>query len=141
MEIPRIMNRNDLKLRLKYLAIKTGWLCIRIPENFINKIYIDQVTGSTSSSASNYRAACRGKSNATFVNRLRIVEEKLDETMLLYEMLGEFNPDFKTDFRELYMEANELTSIVVDSINSAKTKTAKDAVLKKSGMTSANQRD
>ena len=135
------MNRNDLKLRLKYLAIKTGWLCIRIPENFINKIYIDKVTGSTSSSASNYRAACRGKSKTTFINRLRIVEEKLDETMLLYEMLGEFNPEFKIDFRELYMEAYELISIIVASINSAKSKIVKDTVLKRSGIAPGNQRD
>ena len=128
------MNRNDLKLRLKYLAIKTGWLCIRIPENFINKIYIDQVTCSTSSSASNYRVACRAKSKAIVITRLRIVEEKLDETMFLYEMLGEFNPDFKIDFRELYMEANELISIIVTLINTAKTKTVKASVLKKSGI-------
>ena len=67
-------------------------------------------------------------------NRLRIVEEKLDETILYYEMLGEFNPDFKIDFRELYMEANELISIIVTSINAAKTKTVKASVLKKSGI-------
>src|SRR5687767_7736226 len=126
------MNRNELKNRLKCLAIKTGWLCNRLPENFINKIYIDQVAGSTSSSVLNYRAAYRGKSKTG--NRLRIVEEKLDETILYYEMLGEFNPDFKIDFRELYMEANELISIIVTSINAAKTKTVKASVLKKSGI-------
>lgn len=127
------MNRNELKLRLKYLAIKTGWLCNRIPENFINKIYIDLVAYSTSSSALHYRAACRGKSKRDFIKRLRIVEEKLDETMLYYELLGEFNPDFKLDFRELYIEVNELISIIVTSFNTLKSKTLKEMVLKTSG--------
>jgi len=128
----RTMNRNELKLRLKYLAIKTGWLCNRIPENFINKIYINQVACSTSSSALNYRAACSRKSKRDFIKRLRIVEEKLDETMLYYELLGEFNPDFKIDFRELYVEANELISIIT-SLNTTKRKTVKEIVLKTTG--------
>lgn len=130
MEIPRGMDKNDLKMRLKNLAIKTGWLCIRLPENFINKIYIGQVTRCSSSSASNYRAACRGKSKADFINKLRIVEEELDETMFFYEMLGEFNPDFKIELRELYIEANELISIIVASINTAKSNWAKESSLK-----------
>ena len=126
------MNRNELKLRLKYLAIKTGWLCNRIPENFINKIYIDLVAYSTSSSALHYRTACRGKSNAMHINKLGIVEEKLNETILYYEIMGEFNPEFKVDFRELYIEANELISIITTSINSSKSKAVKETVLKKS---------
>lgn len=134
------MNRDELKLRLKYLAIKTGWLCARIPENFINKIYIDLVACSTSSSALHYRTACRGKSNAMHISNLGIVEEKLDEAMLYYEMLGEFNPAFKVDFRELYMEANELISTIITSTNSAKSKTLKEAVLKKSRLTLVNNR-
>jgi len=124
------MNKNDLKMRLKNLAIKTGWLCIRLPENFINKIYIGQVARCSSSSASNYRAACRGKSKADFIIKLRIVEEELDETMLFYEMLGEFNPDFKIELRELYIEANELISIIVASINTANSNGAKELALK-----------
>ena len=124
------MNKNELKMRLKKLAVKTGWLCFRLPENFINKIYIGQVARCSSSSASNYRAACRGKSKADFINKLRIVEEELDETMFFYELLGEFNPDFKIELRELYIEANELISIVVASINTAISNEAKESALK-----------
>jgi len=130
------MNKNELKKRLKNLAIKTGWLCIRLPQNFINKIYIGQVARSSSSSASNYGAACRGKSKEDFINKLRIVEEELDETMFFYEMLAEFNPDFKIEFRELYIEANELISIIVASINTANSKNVKEFALKKSEIAS-----
>jgi hypothetical protein len=45
------------------------------------------------------------------------VEEELDETMFFYEMLAAFNENKKTNFRVLYVEANEFLSIVIASIN------------------------
>jgi len=121
------MNKDDLKKRLKKLAVRTGKLCMRLPPTIINKVYTGQVIRSSSSSASNYRAACRGKSKADFINKLRIVEEELDETMFFYEMIAEFNPEHKVELRELYKEADELLSIMIASINTAnKNKVAKN---------------
>ena len=111
------MDKNELKKRLKVLAINTAKLCLKLPINQANKVYTGQVIRSSSSSAANYRADCRGKSTPDFVNKLRIVEEELDETMFFYEMLAEFNEPFKKVLRELYKEANELLSIIVASIN------------------------
>ncbi|MEJ7822227.1 MAG: four helix bundle protein [Chitinophagaceae bacterium] len=113
------MNKNDLKERLKLLAIKSARLCTKLSLNLINKVYIGQLIRCSSSSAANYRAACRGKSKADFINKLRIVEEELDESMFFYEMLAEFNSENKNDLRELYKEADELLSIIVASINTA----------------------
>ncbi len=96
------MNKVDLKKRLKILAIETTKLCARIPQVIANKIYINQIIRSSSSAASNYRAVCRGKSKADFINKLRTSEEELDETRFFYEMLAAFNPDFKSDLRNLY---------------------------------------
>ncbi len=95
------MDKHDLKSRLKQLAIQTGWLCMKLPKFLINKVYYSQLIRCSSSSAANYRAACRGKSKADFINKLRIVEEELDESMFFYEMLAEFNPDNKIELREL----------------------------------------
>jgi four helix bundle protein len=121
------MNKDDLKKRLKELAVRTARLCMKLPPTIINKVYTGQVIRSSSSSASNYRAACRGKSKADFINKLRIVEEELDETMFFYEMIAEFNPEHKDVLRELYKEADELLSIMVASINTAnKNKVAKN---------------
>ena len=111
------MDKNELKKRLKVLAINTAKLCLKLPINQANKVYTGQVIRSSSSSAANYRAACRGKSKPDFVNKLRIVEEELNESMFFYEMLAEFNEPFKKELRELYKEANELLSIIVASIN------------------------
>ena len=99
------------------LAVQTGKLCLSLDYNIIIKTYINQIVRFSSSASANYRAACRGKSKAEFVNKLRIAEEKLDETMHFYELLAEFNDDSKQKLRELFSEANELLSIVVASIN------------------------
>ena len=39
--------------------------------------------------------------------------------MFFYEMLAEFNQDKKTEFRILFIEANELLSIIISSINTS----------------------
>ena len=111
------IDKFDIIKRLKTLAVNTGKLCLKLPYNAVNKTYIGQIVRSSSSSSANYRAACRGKSKADFVNKLRIVEEELDETMHFYELLAEFNEEFKKELRELFKEANELLCIIVSSIN------------------------
>ncbi len=119
------MDKNELKHRTKQLAINTGQLCLKLPFNPVNKVYIGQVIRSSASGGANYRAACRAKSKADFINKLRIVEEELDESMFFYEMLAEFNEDFKNELRNLYKEANELLSITISSINTSLKNTEK----------------
>jgi four helix bundle protein len=121
------MDKKELQKRFKNLAVKTGKLCIKLPFNSANKVYIDQTIRSSTSSAANYRSACRAKSKADFVNKLKIVEEELDETMFFYEMFAEFNSEIKKELRELFIEANELLSIVVASINTVNSNIIKDS--------------
>ena len=53
-----------------------------------------QLAKSSSSTAANYRAACRGRSHAEFTAKLGISAEECDETMfwLEYAEAGEFPP-------------------------------------------------
>ena len=111
------LKKDDIMKRLKALAVNTGKLCLGLNYNIVNKTYTSQIVRCSSSASANYRAACRGKSKADFLNKLRIVEEELDETMHFYELLAEFNEHCKRQLRELYIEANELLSIIVASIN------------------------
>ena len=120
------MDKKELQKRLKSLAVKTGKLCIKLPFNPTNKVYIDQIIRSSTSSAANYRSACRAKSKADFVNKLKIVEEELDETMFFYEMIAEFNSELKKELRELFIEANQLLSIIVASINTTNSNIIKE---------------
>lgn len=113
------VDKFEIMKRLKALAVNTAKLCLKLPYNVVNKTYIGQIVRCSSSASANYRAACRGKSKADFINKLRIAEEELDETMHFYELLAEFNEIFKIELRTLYTEANELLSIIVASINTA----------------------
>ena len=113
------VDKFEIMKRLKTLAVNTAKLCLKLPYNVVNKTYIGQIVRCSSSASANYRAACRGKSKADFINKLRIAEEELDETMHFYELLAEFNDNFKIELRTLYSEANELLSITVTSINTA----------------------
>ena len=113
------MDKIELKRRLKLLAVNTAKLCIKPSFNAANKVYIDHVVRSSSSSAANYWAACRGKSTPDFINKLKTVKEELEESMFFYKMIAEFSPAFKAGLRELYKEANELLFIIVASIKTA----------------------
>ena len=82
----------DLKNRYKNFAIETGELILQLPTNTINGAYSNQLIRFSSSPGTNYRAACGGKSTADFINKLKIVEEELDESMHFLELVQHFNP-------------------------------------------------
>ena len=112
----RLMNSETLKARTKAYSISIAKLIIELPHNVINKNYSNQLIRCSSSVGANYRAACRAKSTADFLNKLKIVEEELYETMFFLELLAEFNTDRKQVIQENWREANELLSIMVSSI-------------------------
>jgi four helix bundle protein len=61
----------DLKNRYKQFAIDAGALIQKLPKSTINVAYANQLIRSSSSPGTNYRAACRGKSRAHFINKLK----------------------------------------------------------------------
>jgi four helix bundle protein len=65
--------------------------------------------------ASNYRAACRGRSRAEFTAKLGIVEEEADESAFWLEIVMERGMLPKERVADLLKEANELVSIMVAS--------------------------
>ena len=79
-----------------------------------------QLIRCSSSVGANYRAACRAKSTADFVYKLKIVEEEADESMYFLEVLLEVNEDNHNEIKRLLGEANELLSIFVSSIKTIK---------------------
>jgi four helix bundle protein len=108
------MDKVELKLRTKRFSIEIGKLVIALPYNVLNKNYSNQITRCSSSVGANYRVACRAKSTADFIYKLKIVEEELDETMFFLE---EFNHDKKDVIVQCWKEGNELLSIIVASLN------------------------
>jgi four helix bundle protein len=113
------MNKETFKQRTKLFALNTAIFCKSLPHDPIVKHYIAQIVRSSASIGANYRAACRAKSMADFINKMRIVEEEADETMYFLELIEAFNQGRKEDINRLLKEANELLSMTVSSINTA----------------------
>ncbi len=111
------MTKEELKQRTKDYSIANARLVLSLPNNIVNRNYADQLNRSASSTGANYRAACRAKSKNDFINKLKIVEEELDETLFFLELLTELNPELKEKIEPIYKEGNELLSIIVAAIN------------------------
>lgn len=75
---------------------------------------------SGTSVGANYRAACRARSRAEFVAKLGIVLEEADETVFWLELLPEGGIVKREKLDGLVKEAEELTSIFVTSLCTAK---------------------
>ena len=69
--------------------------------------------------AANYRALCRAKSRADFVNKTSIVEEEADESCFWLELLIDRGLLALRRVQPLLKEANELTAIFVASRKTA----------------------
>lgn len=114
------MDAEAMKLRTRKFALSVGYLILELDKNDLNRNYSNQLIRSSSSVAANYRAVRRAKSNADFVNKLKIVEEELDESLLFLELLHEFNENKRDKINKIYSEGEELLKIIVATINSSR---------------------
>ncbi len=105
-----------LKDRTKRFASDCWKLCTKFPASREYNAYCNQLIRCSSSVGANYRAACRAKSNADFINKLKIVEEEADESMYFLELFLEIADKEHLEIKRLHAEGNELLSIVVASI-------------------------
>src|SRR5690606_16910369 len=114
--------RNDLKDRTKKFAIDCWFLCSKFPKTREFNAYVSQLIKCSSSVGANYRAAQRAKSTNDFINKLKIVEEEVDESAYFLELLGVVSGLFPEEINRLHKEAEELLAIMVSSINTARKK-------------------
>ncbi|WP_235914956.1 four helix bundle protein [Flagellimonas ochracea] len=89
----------DLKDRTKLFAIKVWKLCAAFPKLREYNAYVNQLIRSSSSFGANYRASQRAKSRADFINKLKIVEEEIDESMYFLELLMETSLEKRPDIK------------------------------------------
>jgi len=118
------MTREEMKARTKSFANRIVKLCEALPDKWIAKTLGRQLLRSGTSVGANYRAVCRAKSNADFINKLRVVEEECDESLFWMELLVENNLVKPARLGDLMKEANEILSIVVASAKTARTSRA-----------------
>jgi four helix bundle protein len=112
------MNEHEMKQRTKKFALRILYLADALPHNRSGNVIAGQIVRSGTSVAANYRALCRAKSRADFVNKTSIVEEEADESCFWLELL--IDRGLLSDRRvQLLREANELTAIFVASRKTA----------------------
>jgi four helix bundle protein len=104
------MDKNELIQRTKQFALDVITLVNNLVYTPANKKIGSQLLDSGTSVGANYRAACRGKSKADFIYKIKIVEEEADESLFWLELLKETNPPLEL-LDKLLKEANELTAI------------------------------
>jgi len=115
------MTREQMKSRTKAHANRVVRLCAALPNNWIARTLGGQLLRSGTSVGANYRAVCRAKSNADFINKLRVVEEECDESLFWMELLVDNNFVKAPRLGSLMKEGNEILSIVVASAKTART--------------------
>ncbi len=80
----------------------------------------DQLCRSGTSVAANYRAAARAKSSADFIHKMGTVEEEADEVLFWLELAVRSGTLLAGSVEGLMQEGDEILSIVVASIRTAK---------------------
>ena len=113
------MNESEMKERTKRFALRVLKLADALPKTRSANAIANQVVRSGTSVAANYRAMCRAKSRADFINKETIVEEEADETCFWLELLIEGKLMRATRVQPLLTEANEITAILVASRKTA----------------------
>ena len=117
------MITTDLKQRTKHFALRVIKLCKTLNKNeWVEVILGKQLLRSGTSSAANYRATVIAKSEKDFINKLKIVEEELDESLFWMEIIVESGIMSKKKLELLIQEGNELLKIISASIVTMKSK-------------------
>jgi len=116
------MNAIELKKRLQTFALRIIKLTESLPNTVTGRTLGNQIIRSGTSPGANYRAACLGKSDKDFLNKLKMVEEELDETIYWTELIVQSGLINENQLDSLTAENHELLKIIVSSITTMKKK-------------------
>ena len=116
------MDERAFKTRTKKLALRVINLSESLPKSTTASVIRRQMLRSATSVGANYRAACRAKSTADMIAKLRIVEEEADETLYWLELLVEANIVPEARLAPLMQETNKIVAMIVTSIKTLRKK-------------------
>ena len=116
------MDKIQLQNRTKRFAIRVFKMIEKLPRSKGTEVITYQLIKASSSVAANYRAVCRAKSKADFINKLKIVEEESDESLFWLEFISELELIPEKLLKDLINEANELVAIFTAALKTSKKK-------------------
>lgn len=114
------MSPEIMKKRTKAYALRVVRMAQVLSSTKVGKTLADQLLRSGTSVGANYRAACRARSQADFIAKLKIVEEECDESLFWMELVSEARLVSQSKIAKLYKEGEELLAIVVASIKTVR---------------------
>jgi len=99
--------------RTKKFAVDVINLCHKLETSTASRVISYQLIKSSTSTAANYRAACRARSQKEFHAKISITVEEADESFFWLNMISDtaINND-KNEVNRLIKESEEILSIV-----------------------------
>ena len=126
------MDKAELLERMTAFAVRIVKMVDSMPATVSGLAIARQIIRSGTSPSANYRAACLAKSDKDFVNKMKMVEEELDETCHWFEIImrSEMMPESR--LKSLHQESSELLNIIAKSIITTRTRMNADETAKSS---------
>ncbi len=100
----------EMKKRTKKFGVDVILFCDSLKQCKATSVVTYQLIKSATSTGANYRAACRGRSQAEFFSKICIVVEEADESLFWLEIIDDSK--LSSDHVELNRLLNECTEIV-----------------------------
>ena len=124
------MNKEELRERMTVFAVRIIKMVDAMPSSVAGQAIARQIIRSGTSPSANYRAACLAKSDKDFINKLKMVEEELDETCHWLEIIMRSEMVKESRMKPLHQECCELLNIIAKSIVTTKTRVNADEIVK-----------
>jgi four helix bundle protein len=114
------VNEDILKKRTKDFAHRCVKLALSVSTSMLGNHLANQLTRCSTSVAANYRSACLAQSRASFIAKISIVLEEIDESSFWLEFIKDEKMIKNESLASLLDEANELKAIFYTSRKTAR---------------------
>ena len=116
------MTKEELKERYRVFALRIIRMVNAMPNTIAGNAIARQIIRSGTSPSANYRAECIAKSDKDFLNKLRMVQEEIDEISHWLNLIIDSEMLPKSKVQDLYEESIELRRITTKAIITTKAK-------------------
>ncbi len=101
----------QIRERTIKMAIEIHQMMVNLKVSPVTRLIVNQVIRSSSSVASNYRAATRSRSDAEFYSKICIVVEEIDETQFWFDFLERIHLMERDKSTKIFNEVDELVKL------------------------------
>jgi len=112
----------QIRERTIRMAVEIHQMLINLKVSPVTRPIVNQVIRSSSSVASNYRAATRSRSDTEFYSKICIVVEEIDETQFWFDFLERIHLVERNKSTKIFNEVDELVKLFTSIKSKMKTK-------------------